>query len=230
MTSPRVTHPVLYRVYQFFAALKATLPPWVGGVQGGLTTEDEGLVTSTLKTPIQQQLFARMSPHDRRHALAVVRTLQAAGYHQTALMQAALLHDVGKSMGQPLLHRVLIVLLEAFWPAGLRWLSGELAVHPSIQKVSWWRRPFVIHAQHPMIGATWAEEAACEPLAVRLIARHQEILSRSNFRGVRHAYVPNNAARGRAGSSNLDLLILGGEPVSEEEKLLAALQWADNLN
>jgi hypothetical protein len=34
-------------------------------------------------------------------------------------------------------------------------------------------------------------------------------LSRSNFRGVRHAYVPNNAALGRAGSSNLALLSLG---------------------
>ncbi|GAB4458801.1 MAG: hypothetical protein Fur0044_51770 [Anaerolineae bacterium] len=31
-------------------------------------------------------------------------------------------------------------------------------------------------------------------------------LSRSNFRGVRHAHMPNGAARGRAGSSNLDLL------------------------
>jgi hypothetical protein len=30
-------------------------------------------------------------------------------------------------------------------------------------------------------------------------------ISRSNFRGVRHAYVPNNAARGRASSSNLNL-------------------------
>jgi hypothetical protein len=206
MTAPRVTHPALYRVYQFFAALKATLPPWAGGVWGGLTTEDETLVTSALKTPGQQQLFAR--------------TLQAAGYHQTTLMQAALLHDVGKSMGQPLLHRVLIVLFEAFWPTGLAWLSGKSAsqsrqngtkyaigntsetsqfsFHPSIQKVGWWRRPFVIHAQHPMIGATWAEEAACEPLVVRLIARHQEIL--------------------------------GAKPISEEEKLLAALQWADNLN
>jgi hypothetical protein len=198
MASPRVIHPALYRAYQFFAALKASLPRWVGGVRGELTTEDEVLFTSILKVPTQQQLFARMSPHDQRHALAVVRTLQAAGYHQTALMQAALLHDVGKSMGQPLIHRVLIVLLKAFWPAALRWLSGELAAHPSIQKVSWWRRPFVIHAQHPMIGATWAEEAACEPLAVHLIARHQEIL--------------------------------GGESVSEEEKLLAALQWADDLN
>jgi hypothetical protein len=220
MTAPRVTHPALYRVYQFFAALKATLPPWAGGVWGGLTTEDETLVTSALKTPGQQQLFARMAPHDQRHALAVVCTLQAAGYHQTTLMQAALLHDVGKSMGQPLLHRVLIVLFEAFWPTGLAWLSGKSAsqsrqngtkyaigntsetsqfsFHPSIQKVGWWRRPFVIHAQHPMIGATWAEEAACEPLVVRLIARHQEVL--------------------------------GAKPISEEEKLLAALQWADNLN
>jgi hypothetical protein len=34
------------------------------------------------------------------------------------------------------------------------------------------------------------------------------MISRSNFRGVRHAYVPNNAARGRAGSSNLDLLMI----------------------
>jgi hypothetical protein len=198
MTSPRVTHPALYRVYQFFSALKATLPSWAGGVRGGLTTEDEALFTAILKTPTQQQLFARMSPNDQRHAIAVVCTLQAAGYHQTALMQAALLHDVGKSMGQPLIHRVLIVLLKAFWPAALRWLSGESTIHPSIHKVSWWRRPFVIHAQHPAIGATWAEEATCEPLAVRLIARHQEILD--------------------------------GEPVSEEEKLLAALQWADNLN
>ena len=198
MTSPRVTHPALYRAYQFFAALKAMLSFRAGGGRGGLTTEDESLFTSILQTPSQQQLFARMSPNDRRHALAVVRTLQAAGYHQTALMQAALLHDVGKSMGQPLIHRVLIVLLEAFWPAALERLSGVSAVHPSIQKVSWWRRPFVIHAQHPAIGATWAEEAACEPLAVRLIGRHQEVL--------------------------------GAEPVSEEEKLLVALQWADDLN
>ncbi len=34
------------------------------------------------------------------------------------------------------------------------------------------------------------------------------ILNGSNFRGVRHAYMPNGAARGRARSSNLDLLIL----------------------
>lgn len=212
MTSPKMTHPALYRVNQFMAALKASLPPWVGGTRKGLTADDESLVTSILKTTPQQQLFTRMSPHDRRHAIAVARTLHQAGHRNPALLQAALLHDVAKSMGQPIIHRVLIVLLDVFWPEGLRWLSttGEsvsrqitghrssrfAVIHHS--PIPWWRRPFVIHAQHPAIGAAWAAQAACEPLAVRLIARHQEELE--------------------------------GEPVGEEEKLLAALQRADDLN
>jgi hypothetical protein len=106
-------------------------------------------------------------------------------------MQAALLHDVGKSMGQPIIHRVLIVLLEAFWPAALRRLSTP-------GNAGWWRRPFVIHAQHPAVGATWAKEMGCEPLAVNLITRHED------------AFIAESAG--------------------DAEKLLAALQWADNLN
>ncbi|MBN1218484.1 MAG: hypothetical protein JXM69_06140 [Anaerolineae bacterium] len=197
MTSSKTTHPVLYRIYQFFVALKAGLPPWVGGKRGDLTAADEALVTSILTTASQQHLFYRMPPNDRRHALAVVRTLQPSGYRQPALMQAALLHDVGKSLGQPILHRVLIVLLEAFWPGALSWLSGVGGDPAVIEKIPWWRRPFVIHAQHAKIGATWAEAAACEPMAVCLIARHEDIFAAES---------------------------------TEEEKLLAALQWADDLN
>jgi hypothetical protein len=101
------------------------------------------------------------------------------------------------------MHRVLIVLLKAFWPAALERLSewqmannSSFIPHPS--SFSNWRRPFVIHAHHPAIGAAWAEEAGCEPLAVKLIARHQEMPA--------------------------------GDPMGEEEKLLSALQWADDLN
>ena len=205
MASSKATHLALYRATQFFAALKAVL--WGGS---RLTPADEALVTSILTTPAQQRLLARMSPNDQRHALAVLRTLQGAGYDQRALLQAALLHDVAKSMGQPLIHRVLIVLLKAFWPAALERLgewgmgNGERRItnnssfilHPS--SFPNWRRPFVVHAHHPAIGAAWAEEAGCEPLAVRLIARHQEALA--------------------------------SEPIGEVEKLLAALQWADDLN
>ncbi len=209
MMPSKTSHPVFYRVYQFFAALKASLPIWAGGVKGGLTPADKALVASILPMPSQQQLFSRMPPNDQRHALAVARTLQQAGHTQPALLQAALLHDVGKSMGQPIIHRVVIVLLEAFWPGALRWLSngerkqasGNKETEPKrglVDGVSWGRRPFVIHAHHPLIGAEWAKEAACEPLTVELIARHETALAI--------------------------------EPINMKEKLLVALQWADDLN
>lgn len=213
MASPKTTQPALYRVFQFFAALKASLPTWAGGVRDDLAAPDRALVASILPTSAQQRLFDRMLPNDQRHAIAVVRTLQQAGHHDPALMQAALLHDVAKSIGQPIIYRVLIVLGEAFWPSALAWLStprgwaslqawgdrSSFSPYPApFHQVSWWRRPFVVHAQHPAIGAAWAQEAACEPLAVRLIARHQDELPT--------------------------------EPSREADKLLAVLQWADDLN
>jgi hypothetical protein len=191
--SAKSTHPALYRVYQFFAALKAGLPVWAGGVRNGLAAADENLVKSILKSPAQQSLFTRMPPNDRRHALAVARTLQQVGQTDPALLQAALLHDVGKSLGQPIIHRVLIVLFEAFWPAVLSWLAQDTSGSLIVAQVSWWRRPFVVHAHHPAIGAAWAAQVGCDPLAVNLIARHEE-------------------------------------KADPQDKLLAALQWADNLN
>jgi hypothetical protein len=174
MPASKTTHPALYRVYQFFAALKASLPVWAGGVRNGLTGNDKALLTAILTTPAQQQLFARMSPNDQRHAIAVARTLQQAGHTDKALLQAALLHDAGKSMGQPIVHRVVIVLLEAFWPAALKWLSRNTTNTLALEQVSRWRRPFVIHAHHPAIGAEWAALAECDPLAIDLIARHEK--------------------------------------------------------
>ena len=170
-----------YRAYQFFVALKACLPG------RGLSPADENLVNTILLTPAQYALFNRMPPNDRRHALAVTRTLQQAGHTNFALLQAALLHDVGKSLGQPILHRVLIVLLAAFWPALLQKLSHPHRTHR-------WLRPFVIHAQHPQLGADWARNAGCDDIAISLIARHEE----------------------RIGTA--------------DDNLLAALQWADDLN
>ena len=172
MAPSRTTRPARYRVYQFFVALKAML------VKGGLSAGDERLVKSILPAANQQQLFARMSPNDQRHALAVARSLQQAGFHERPLLQAALLHDVGKSLGQPIIHRVLIVLLKAFWPTMLERLSTPSS-RPGkrLGPGEGWRRPFVIHAQHPAIGGDWAQAAGCDPLAVNLIARHQDILS-----------------------------------------------------
>ncbi len=193
MTS-KTNHPAVYRASQFFVAVKACLPVWIGGINNNLFVANDTLFNTILPTPAQQTLFNQMSPNDQRHALAVARTLQEAGHTNLALLQAALLHDVGKSLGQPIVHRVLIVLFNAFWPAALQELSQ---VSGEVAGLRWWRRPFVVHAQHPAIGATWATEAECDPLAITLIARHQEKLVDTS---------------------------------TEEQKLLAALQWADDLN
>lgn len=149
---------VRYRAKQFFGRL------WPQ-----ISSDDQKLVASVFNGNAQAQaLFERMSVGDQQHAIAVLRSILTQGDTQIALQQAALLHDVGKAMGQPLLHRVVIVLLEVFWSPGLVYLSqADLSC-------ATWRRPFVVHAQHPKIGAVWAEQAGCKDMAVQLIERHQE--------------------------------------------------------
>ncbi len=202
-------YPAVYRVYQFFVAVKAGLPEWAGGVSKILSSNDATLVQSILPTDSQQNLFAQMPPNDQRHAIAVARSLQQANYNNPALLQAALLHDVAKSMGQPIIHRVLIVLFETFWPAALHRLSAGdewrmtndgSSANSTIRSFPWWRRPFVVHAHHAAIGAVWAQRVGCNPPAVRLIRRHQDKLAENT----------------------------GAD--SEQDKLLTALQWADDLN
>ena len=201
MVPAKTTHPALYRVSQFFVALFSYLPAWAGGKQGQLSAADQTLVNTILSTPPQQQLFAQMPPNDQRHAIAVARTLQQTKHTEPALLQAALLHDVGKSIGQPIFHRVAIVLMEAFWPSMLDNVSNlpenDQPTDSQIRSIIWWRRPFVVHAQHPAIGAEWAKSVGCDPLTVNLIFRHQD---------------------------KLQVI------ATEEDKRLIALHWADNLN
>ena len=152
----------MYRVRQFFGALTARTDK-----------QDEQTLTPVL-TLSQQDLFRRMPTNDQRHSLNVCRTLRQAGHTEgtpegKALLAAALLHDVGKSQGRIWLwHRVAIVLLERWAPRALDRLSSG--------KPQGWRQGFVVHRQHPEVGAQWAERAGCSPLTVTLIRRHQEPL------------------------------------------------------
>ncbi len=135
-----------------------------------VSTADLALVKSVLgKNPAAMALFWQMSAADQQHAIAVLQTLRRNGEDHPALLQAALLHDAGKALGQPLLYRIAIVLLQTFWPAALVNLANApLNACPA------WRRPFVVHAQHPKIGAAWAQEAGCNAITVSLIEHHQE--------------------------------------------------------
>ncbi len=223
-------HRAVYRSYQFFSAVRAYLPRWAGGLAGGLSPEDEALVHAVLPAPDQRDLFYRMPPNDRRHALAVARTLRQAGYTHPALLQAALLHDAGKSLGQPLIHRVLIVLLRAFWPTLLHrlghadpqtLLDDDAATSPSPRWPgrAWWRRPFVIHAHHPAIAAAWAEQAGCLPQAVALIREHEK--------SEKHKEHPRGIDSPLAAQNSKFTIHNSQFPAPE---LLRALQWADDQN
>ena len=157
-------HRVHYRARQFWAALRPKI-----------SAEERRLVEQILAAnPKALAIFKGMAIADQQHAIAVLQALprreQLAEPPPTylALQQAALLHDTGKTLGQPLFHRVLVVLLKTFWPAGLE----KLAAAPLTCPV--WRRPFVINVHHPDIGADWAEQAGCARLTVTLIRSHQE--------------------------------------------------------
>lgn len=152
-----------YRSSQFFKAVGARV-----------TDDDRLLVEAALASPAQRALFNRMPTADQRHAVALLRTLRAQGHEHPALMQAALLHDVAKSgTGITVFHRVAVVLLQAFRPAWLAWLVRDAGQNR-------WRRPFARYLEHPALGALWAEEAGCQPMAVSLIRRHQSLVSPSS--------------------------------------------------
>jgi putative nucleotidyltransferase with HDIG domain len=146
----------LHRAWQFLQALTAR----------PLTVAEQAEVAAIL-SPAQQLLFRPMPSGDQRHSLQVMRTLIAMEMTAPDLLVAALLHDVGKSRHRLYLwERVLVVVIGAFGPsAASRW--GNAPSHG-------WRRPFVIHQQHPRWGAEMALAAGCSPLTAELIRAHHD--------------------------------------------------------
>ncbi|MBI4771618.1 MAG: HD domain-containing protein [Chloroflexi bacterium] len=154
----------LYRAGQFASQLSARLTP-----------EDHALIARTLPAPLLA-LFHHMSPGDQAHSLRVLRALQAAGWDRPELLQAALLHDVGKTVAPPTLWgRALVVLARWLAPDtfGNRGLAPAATRRRGGGSPSGWRRPFVVAEQHPAWGATLAARAGAAPLTVALIRHHQ---------------------------------------------------------
>jgi putative nucleotidyltransferase with HDIG domain len=145
---------VRYRVRQFALALGASI------------NRDK---TDNLKEYLeaaQLELFHSMPRVDQHHCLAVFRALREAGETETSLLQAALLHDVGKMTGPVRVwHRVIAVLVNALAPQLWERMGGEPGT---------WRYPFYVHRQHATLGAELARRAGCSPEAVWLIAHHED--------------------------------------------------------
>jgi len=160
-------HSTLRRIRQFFRATLARVRP-------GELAETEALFT-----PAQMALFQRMERSDQRHCLDVFYTLRRAGHHDRALLQAALLHDAGKTVPAggkstetrgllqrlTVWHRTLVVLLPSIAP---NWMARLAADGRG------WKRPFALHVQHAQTSAELAAQAGSAPEVVALIRRHHE--------------------------------------------------------
>ncbi|MBI4504821.1 MAG: HD domain-containing protein [Chloroflexi bacterium] len=143
---------VAHRIRQFFRALRPA------------PTEAERIAVRAVLTPPQYALFARLAVADQRHAVEVYRRVLAGGVADREVLQAALLHDVGKAgSGLRLWQRVAAVLLDA-------WAPGFLA---RLKARGPWRRAFRVYVRHPERGARLARLAGSSERVVTLIAAHQ---------------------------------------------------------
>ena len=125
-----------------------------------LRPRDMAEIRRVLPPPLMA-LFLRQTTGEQAHALRVMQQLAASDIQtgRLPLLQAALLHDVGKTRAPlSLVERVIVVLVGRSWP----WL---------IKHLGW--RPFVIARSHADWGAEMVAEAGAPPLTVKLVRLHQ---------------------------------------------------------
>jgi hypothetical protein len=147
---------LFYRLGQFWRILTAEPLPTAAYQEIAATLNEAELA-----------LFGRYTAADQWHSYQVFNALRQGGHKEPALLTAALLHDVGKTIHPlSLWERTLIVLAQVICP-------GWAAVWGQ-SEARGWRRPFVVKAQHPAWGAEMAQAAGSAPLAVALIRRHQD--------------------------------------------------------
>ena len=151
----RITRRVVYRFWQFWKAITAI----------SLTINEENELSLVLN-PEQMALFLRQDNPSQRHGYRVFKKLQKEGHNNHELLQAALLHDIGKSRIKCYWwDRPLVVTAKAISADRVEvWGKGE---------PKGWKRPFVIKEMHAAWGAELAELAGCSSETVRLIRQHE---------------------------------------------------------
>jgi putative nucleotidyltransferase with HDIG domain len=127
-----------------------------------------------LLTDEQQALFASLAVVDQRHSMAVARALASHGETDPDLLRAALMHDIGKSLGRiAVWERVAHVLLLCVTPR----LVGRIGS----KRAGGAGHGLYLLAHHAELGAQIAAQAGFSPEVVALVrgdgdARQQNAL------------------------------------------------------
>lgn len=151
-----------YRARQFLGALGAQVDP----------VERAALLQAAHLPPALAALFVRMPRPYQWHALNVAQRVQGAG--DPILLQAALLHDIGKwdpvsGRRVTLLVRVVTVLAHHL-PGGSGLLHRLSGGPPSPRSP---RYPWYLQAQHARLGAALAAQGGAPAEVVALIRHHE---------------------------------------------------------
>jgi putative nucleotidyltransferase with HDIG domain len=150
---------ILYRASQFWRSV-------------ALKTDVDDLEQAQAQLSHEQwELFKRLQPAERAHAIMVFRKLLQRGENQPDLLTAALLHDIGKLQYRlnPF-QRAMVVVASALMPRHARhW--GILPTH-GWEALPGWRKAFIVAEQHAAWGAEMARQAGVSPMVEALIRQH----------------------------------------------------------
>ena len=146
---------IRYRTSQFWKALSARPS------RGQLALAQQTLI------PELMTLFQKMQPSEQFHSLTIFERLIAEGEHDSDLLTAALLHDVGKTRSPlRIWERVLIVIARRLFPSQVvEWGKGQ---------PRGWKRPFVVAEQHATWGAEMVAAAGASNVTVGIIRCHHK--------------------------------------------------------
>jgi hypothetical protein len=189
-------------------------------------------MVEALLSPAQAELFARMDRQDQRHCLDVYDSLIRAGHRDDELLQAALLHDVGKStlpseLGRiTVWHRVAIVLLQSLAPNRLERLAAE-----GRARGRGWKVPFAVHQEHAKASAQLAAEAGCTPAVTDLIrAHHRGHHDREPDRSPKRSISPRQDEKEPSPAPEGSVSSRQRDKEPDQDERLALLRRADEKN
>lgn len=124
-------------------------------------------------------LFGGLPVNEQRHALDVLATLERMGEQDRVLLQAALLHDMGKAAARfSIVDRSLAVFMEALAPAIFARLLNRL---PDF------RHRYEAYRQHAAIGAARLEQLGATDLAAVIAEHHAPAPALERTRRLRRA-------------------------------------------